>query len=384
MFAVAQIGSDVVRHSLVQDDYGAFASRAVDQLDGPFDFAVAAVVKLKAVVVERAQIRQDALDFVAEPAVGDVVTAHGPDSNEIAVDLSVYLMHFVGHLNEERVQDAVNDSVDAPAVAVDEQPDSNGFEIVSELDVICDSAAFGPSDFDSVDSDDSNVAAADFAHLANADWAPPNSTNVDSSAAPIGYVRTIHAEVVDSIDAVALPLTTHTIHTAIDWSVELGGLPDTSDAQLLGCNAVERVVAGLAVDLTLRSLAVGASVLAGWEIAFSVDLVGDTRKCVADSQPAIGIDVASVVRLADVHMPCQQPDMGQLVHWPAFPIHPNRRDHLIHRVDHPWSTYCPQVIGMMDIVAAVVAMDVGHGVARTRQVVPLVVERLHRIGSMHH
>lgn len=388
MFAVAQIDLDVVRHSLAPDDYGAFVNRVVGQLDGPFDFVVvvvAAVEKLKAVDVVRAQIRPDALDFEVEPAVGDAVIANGPNSNEIAVGLSVYSMRSVGHLNEERVQDAVNGFADVLAVAVaDEPPDLNGFEIVAELDVICDSAVIDPPNgLDSVDSDDSNVVGADFGHLANADWARPNWINVDNLAAPIGCVRTIHAEVVDSIDVALLPML-HTMHTAIDLPVELGGLPDTSDAQLLGCNAGEHAVAGPAVDSTLRSLAVGASVLADREIAFFVDLVADTRKCVAGSQPVIVIDVASVVQLVDGRTPCHWLDMDQLVHWPVFPIHPNHRDHLVRRVDHPWNTYCPRVIGMMDIGAVAVAADVEHGVARMRPAAPLVVVRLHRIGSMHH
>lgn len=100
---------------------------------------------------------------------------HGPNSNEIAVDLSVYLMQIAGHLNEEQVQDAANGFVDVIAVAVDEQPDLNEFEIVAERDVICDSAVIDPSGLDSVDSDDLNaVVAADFGHSANADWALPN------------------------------------------------------------------------------------------------------------------------------------------------------------------------------------------------------------------
>lgn len=96
----------------------------------------------------------------------------GPNSNEIAVGLSA---QFVGHLNEERVQDVVNGSVDVlVVVAVDEQPDLNEFEIVAELDVICDSAVIDPNDLDFVDSDDSNVVGAEFGHLANVDLALPN------------------------------------------------------------------------------------------------------------------------------------------------------------------------------------------------------------------
>lgn len=174
------------------------------------------------------------------------------------------------------------------------------------------------------------------------------------------------------------------MHTVIDWSVELGGLPDTSDARLLGYNVGEHAAVVL-VDLTLRSLAAEASVLAGQEIAFSADLVADTQKCVVDSQPAIAIDVASVVRLVDVRTPCHQPDMDQLVHSPAFPIHPNRQDHLIHHVDHPSSTYCLLAIGMTDIVAVAVVTDVGLDVERTHlMAVPSVWVRLHRIGNMHH
>lgn len=92
------------------------------------------------------------------------MTADEPNSNEIAVDWSVYLMQFVEHLNEEQVRDAVNGSVDVPVVAVGEQPDLNGFEIVAELDVICDFAAIDPNALDFVDSDDLNVAEADFGH----------------------------------------------------------------------------------------------------------------------------------------------------------------------------------------------------------------------------
>lgn len=98
----------------------------------------------------------------------------GPNSCEIAVDLSVYLMQFAGHLNEEQVQDVANDFVDVIAVAVDEQPDLNVFEIVAERDVICDSAAIDPNGLDSVDLDDLSAVAADFGHLANADWVRPN------------------------------------------------------------------------------------------------------------------------------------------------------------------------------------------------------------------
>lgn len=78
-------------------------------------------------------------------------------------------MQFVGHLSEEQAQDAVNGFADVIAVEVDEQPDLNEFEIVAELDVICDSAVIGLNDLDFVDSDDLNVVEVDFGHLANAD-----------------------------------------------------------------------------------------------------------------------------------------------------------------------------------------------------------------------
>lgn len=67
---------------------------------------------------------------------------------------------------------------------------------------------------------------------------------------------------VDSID-VASQSKTHTMHIVIDWSVELGGLPDTSDVLPLDCNVGEHVAVALAVDSTLRSLAAEALVLAG-------------------------------------------------------------------------------------------------------------------------
>lgn len=101
------------------------------------------------------------------------MTANGPNSNEIAVDLSVS-MQFAGHLNGEQVQDAVSGSVDVVAVAADEQPDLHEFEIGAELDVICDSAVIDPNGLDSADSDDLNAVEADFGHLANADLVQPN------------------------------------------------------------------------------------------------------------------------------------------------------------------------------------------------------------------
>lgn len=173
------------------------------------------------------------------------------------------------------------------------------------------------------------------------------------------------------------------MHIVIDWSVELGGLPDTSDVRLLGYNVGEHVVVGLVVDLMLHSLAAEALVLAGRETAFSVDLVADMQKYVVDSQPVIVIDVGFVVQPVDVHTPYQQLDMDQLVHWLVFPIL-NHQDLLIHHVDHPSSTYCLRAIGMMDIVAVVVVTDVGLDDEHTRLVVPSVLVRLHHIGSMHH
>lgn len=110
----------------------------------------------------------------------------------------------------------------------------------------------------------------------------------------------------------------------------------------------------------------------------------DMQTCVADSRLVIVIDAAIAVHPVDVHNhPFHQLDMVQSVHSLAFPIHPNHRVHLIHRVDHPSNTYCPPVIGMMDIVVVVVAMDVGHDVDRMSLVVPLVSVLLHHIGSMH-
>lgn len=148
----------------------------------------------------------------------------------------------------------------------------------------------------------------------------------------------------------------------IDLSVELGGLPDTSDVQLLGYSAGEHVAVALVVDSTLRSLAVEALVLVGQEIAFSVGLVADRQKCVVDSRPVIVIDVVFVARLEDVHRPFHQLDMDQLVHWLVFPIHPNHQGRLIHHVGLPSNTCCPQVIGTMDIVVVVVVTDVVHDV----------------------
>lgn len=101
------------------------------------------------------------------------MTANDPNSNEIAADWSV-LMQFAERSNGEQVQDAVSGSVDVAAVAVDEQPDLNEFEIGAELDVICDSAVIDPNGLDSVDSDDLNAVVADFGHLANADSVLPN------------------------------------------------------------------------------------------------------------------------------------------------------------------------------------------------------------------
>lgn len=57
MSAAEQLGLDGVLRNLVQDDYVAFADRAVDQLDGPIGFVVE---KLKAVDVDWVQQRQDA------------------------------------------------------------------------------------------------------------------------------------------------------------------------------------------------------------------------------------------------------------------------------------------------------------------------------------
>lgn len=106
------------------------------------------------------------------------MTADDPNSNEIAVvDLLVYLMLLVvvGHLHGEQVLDVVNGSVGVLAVVVDEQPDLHEFEIVAELDVICDSAVIDPPNgLGSVDSDDLNAVVADSGHLANADLVLPN------------------------------------------------------------------------------------------------------------------------------------------------------------------------------------------------------------------
>lgn len=66
------------------------------------------------------------------------------------------------------------------------------------------------------------------------------------------------------------------------------------------------------------------------------------------------------------------------------PIHLDHQDLLNYHVDHPWSTYCPQVIGMMDIVVAAVARDVVHDVEHTHREDPLVLVLLRRIDSMHH
>lgn len=57
VFAVAQFGWDGVLHSLAQDDCVAFVNQVVDQLDDQFG---SVVEKLKAVDVERAQLRLDA------------------------------------------------------------------------------------------------------------------------------------------------------------------------------------------------------------------------------------------------------------------------------------------------------------------------------------
>jgi hypothetical protein len=89
----------------------------------------------------------------------------------------------------------------------------------------------------------------------------------------------------------------------IDWLVELGGLLDTSDGQRLGYSVGEHVAVGPVVELMLHNLVAEALVLAGWEIAFSVDLVGDMQKYAVGSQPVIGIAVATVVLPEDVHMP---------------------------------------------------------------------------------
>lgn len=202
----------------------------------------------------------------------------------------------------------------------------------------------------------------------------------------IGCVRKLRVAVVLDWTGVAWQRSTHTIHIVFDWPVELGGLPDTLDVWPPDCNAVEHAAAGLAVDSTLRSLAVEASIPVGRGIAFSADLVADTQTCVADSLViVIVIAVAFAVQLVDGHSPCHRPDTDRFVHSPAFPIHPDRRDRLIHRVGHPSSTYCPQVIGMMDIAVVVAVTDVGHDVGvRMNRAVPLVLEQLHHIGSMHH
>lgn len=100
----------------------------------------------------------------------------------------------------------------------------------------------------------------------------------------------------------------------IDLSVELGGLPDTSDVQSLGYNAEEHVAVALVVDLMHHSPVVVALVLAGQEIAFSVDLVADRQSCVDDNLPVIVIDVELVVLPVDDHKPFHRQDMDQLVH----------------------------------------------------------------------
>lgn len=61
VFAVARLGLDGVLHSLARADCVAFVNQAAGQLDEQFGFVVVAVAeKLKAVDVERSQLRQDA------------------------------------------------------------------------------------------------------------------------------------------------------------------------------------------------------------------------------------------------------------------------------------------------------------------------------------
>jgi hypothetical protein len=168
------------------------------------------------------------------------------------------------------------------------------------------------------------------------------------------------------------------MHIVIDLLVELGGLLDTSDVQLLGYNVGEHVAVAPVVDSMLRSLAVEALVLADWRIAFSVDPVEDMQKYVVDSQFVIAIAVGIVVLFADVHKTYRQLDMDQLVHSLSLPIQDQLEDH----VDQA-CTYFRSMIGMMNIVA-VVAKDVDHDVVHTRQEDPLVLVRLHRIDSRYH
>jgi hypothetical protein len=123
-----------------------------------------------------------------------------PNSNaEIAVDLSVYLMWFVGHLSEEQVQD-VNGFVDVIVAEVGVPLDLNESEIGLDQGVICGSAVIDLNDLDSVDLDDLHVVEVEFGHLANAGWALPNWLDVDNSADLIGYVHKLHVEVVGLTD----------------------------------------------------------------------------------------------------------------------------------------------------------------------------------------
>lgn len=129
------------------------------------------------------------------------------------------------------------------------------------------------------------------------------------------------------------------------------------------------------------------SLLVGWEIAFSADLVVDMTTYAADIRSTVPVGFGP--RPADERSPWSPPmDIVRPVHWSVHPSRPNRpirQD----RVGRPLSTCCRSMSDTMDIAA--VAADAMDGVVagvhscRAGPLAAVLLPRLlpHRICSMH-